>query len=93
MKEYSLDEKVKNVELPIANMSFEEFRNDILDSIKAYPKDWRYGQKVFNCVDAKYYGVARNVQFIHNIDCFYNDDLVEAFLKCAFKEYEIKCKA
>ena len=74
-------------------MTFEEFRNDILDSIKAYPKDWRYGQKVFNCVDTKYYGIARNVQFIHNIDCFYNDDLVEAFIKCAFKEYEIKYKA
>lgn len=73
-------------------MTFEEFRNDILESIKAYPKDWRFGQKVFNYVDAKYYGIARNVQLIHNIDCFYNNDLVEAFIKCAYSEYELNIK-
>lgn len=70
-------------------MSFEEFRNTILEGIKEYPKNWRYGQKVFNYIDAQY-GVARNVQLVHGIDCFYRDELVDAFIKCSYNEYSIK---
>ena len=40
----------------------------------------RYGQAVFNYVD-EYFGVARKVQFEDNVDCFYNDDAVDAFIE------------
>lgn len=60
-------------------MTFEEFKKDIKDGINELPNNWRYGQKVFNYIDAQY-GVARTVQFIDGIDCFYNDDIVDAFV-------------
>lgn len=71
------------------NLTFEEFRKDILDNIDNCPRNWRYGQKVFNYVEDMY-DVARNVQYIDNIDCFYNDELVEPFIKCAYNEYVLK---
>lgn len=70
-------------------LNFEEFRQTVFDGIKECPDNWRYGQKAFNYIDAQY-GVARTVQFVHNIDCFYNDNLVDAFIKCSFNEYNIK---
>ena len=44
-----------------------------------YP-NYRWGQAVFNYVD-EYLGVARKVQFEYNVDCFYNDDAVDAFIE------------
>lgn len=44
------------------------------------PKEWREGQFVFNMVD-ELYGVARIVQFHYNIDCFYNDDMIDKFIE------------
>ena len=40
------------------------------------PKEWRRGQFVFNRVD-KLYGVARSVQFVDRVDCFYNDEAID----------------
>ena len=39
---------------------------------------------VFNYID-QIYGVARDVQFKDNIDCFYNDDKIDEFLECVIK--------
>lgn len=64
-------------------MTFEEFKNEVLKGIKEYPSNWRYGQKVFNYIDTKY-NLARKIQFEHHVDCFYNDDLVDEFLKIAY---------
>lgn len=64
----------------------EEFRNNVLSNIKIFPDCWRYGQKVFNYIDAKF-GVARNVQCVHNIDCFYDDTLVEPFISTCYDVY------
>lgn len=64
----------------------EEFMNNILEGIKKYPSDWRYGQKVFNFIDEKF-GVARMVQYDDHIDCFYNDSNVDDFIDCAYKAY------
>ena len=50
------------------------------------PKELRDGQFVFNYIDKKY-GVARAVQFSEEIDCFYDDSKIEAFIKKAFKIY------
>jgi hypothetical protein len=60
-------------------MTFEEFKKDIENGINELPSNWRYGQKVFNYIDSQY-GVARTVQFVDGVDCFYNDDIVDAFV-------------
>ena len=44
-----------------------------------YPS-YRWGQAVFNYID-QYIGVARKVQFEDHVDCFYNDDAVDAFIE------------
>ena len=67
----------------IKDYTREELKEIILDDSKKmkelYPY-YRWGQAVFNYVD-EYLGVARKVQFEYNIDCFYNDDAVDAFIE------------
>jgi capsid portal protein len=58
------------------NMTLEEFRTDVLTAMKNKPKEWRDGQFVFNYIDEKY-RVARYVQFIEDVDCFYNDNGID----------------
>lgn len=73
-------------------LSFDEFANDILDfAYNKAPENWRYGQAVFNYIESTY-GVARAVQFGHNIDCFYKDDLIEDFIKASYEEYKKNVK-
>lgn len=64
-------------------MTQEEFKKFILEEIKVYPDNWRFGQKVFNYID-EYYGVARDVQFKDRVDCFYNDDMVDEFIEKSY---------
>ena len=65
-------------------MSFEKFYYEVLDFARnKAPKSWRLGQAVFNYIDERY-GVARTVQFGHNIDCFYDDTLIDDFIKCSY---------
>lgn len=64
-------------------MSYEEFRNDIMEAMKERPSWSRKGQFVFNYIEEKYGAVARIVQFNDKIDCFYNDEMIEPFiLRC-----------
>lgn len=58
-------------------MTVQELKNEVYSYEK--PKNWREGQFVFNMVD-ELYGVARTVQFVLGVDCFYNDDKIEEFL-------------
>ena len=44
------------------------------------PTHWRHGQFVFNRVEALYGEVAREVQFLDHIDCFYDDTKIDRFL-------------
>ena len=60
-------------------MTFEEFRTDVLSAMKDKPNEWRDGQFVFNYIDREY-GVARYVQFIEGVDCFYVDSKIEEFI-------------
>lgn len=63
-------------------MSFKDFREDVLTAMENKPKQWRDGQAVFNYIDAKY-SVARYVQFIECVDCFYDDSQIDEFItKC-----------
>lgn len=69
----------------ITDYTREELKEIILDDSKKikelYPY-YRFGQAVFNYVD-EYLGVARKVQFEDHVDCFYNDDAVDAFVEKA----------
>lgn len=66
-------------------MTYEDFRNDVFEAINKKPSYWRDGQAVFNYID-EVYGIARQVQFIDNIDCFHNDENIEAFLVAAYRK-------
>lgn len=66
-------------------MIFEDFRHDVFEAISEKPSHWRDGQAVFNFID-EVYGVARQVQFIDDIDCFYDDDNIEAFIVAAYRK-------
>jgi hypothetical protein len=65
-------------------MTYEEFKKDVLDFLKDKPKEWRDGQAIFNYINEKY-KVARYVQFMEGIDCFFNDKMIEAFIKASYE--------
>lgn len=65
-------------------MTFEEFRNEVLSAMYSKPNNWRDGQFVFNYIDEKY-GVARAVQFIDGVDCFYDDSKIEDFISRSYE--------
>ena len=44
------------------------------------PIRWRHGQFVFNRVEELFGEVAREVQFLAHIDCFYDDTKIDRFL-------------
>ena len=54
-------------------MTYNEFITEIWLNVDNCPKAWRKGQKVFNVIDKLYGNVARDVQFIDGVDCFYDD--------------------
>ena len=60
------------------------FEEEVLDyANNRKPKSWRVGQAVFNYIDNQY-GVARDVQFKDNVDCFYDDKLIKDFLRLSY---------
>lgn len=65
-------------------MTYNEFLTDVMNLVQECPVYWRTGQSIFNVVDSKY-GVARICQFEYNIDCFYDDDQIEPFLRKSFE--------
>jgi hypothetical protein len=63
-------------------ITYDNFRNTILLLMETEkPKQWRNGQFVFNYIDSTYGEVARISQFRDRIDCFYNDENIDAFIK------------
>ena len=60
-------------------MRFEELRQEIIEAMKHKPLFIREGQFVFNYIDEKY-GVARDIQFQDNIDCFHDDSQINTFI-------------
>jgi hypothetical protein len=66
--------------------TFEEFQNEVLGWVdNCKPKEWRRGQAVFNYID-NVYNVARRVQFIDQVDCFHNDDLIDQFISLSYRQ-------
>ena len=66
-------------------MTYHEFRNEVLGMMKLKPKEWRDGQFVFNYINENY-GVARQVQFVERIDCFNDDEQIEAFILSSYNQ-------
>ena len=69
--------------------TLEEFKKEILTAMEGREEWCRKGQFVFNYIDEVYH-VARTVQFKSGIDCFYNDNNIDAFIDSAYrylKEY------
>ena len=54
-------------------MTYGDFITEIWLNVDNCPKAWRKGQKVFNVIDKLYGNVARDVQLIDGVDCFYDD--------------------
>lgn len=63
---------------------FDDFRANVMSAAAERPSYIRFGQAVFNYID-EVYGVARDVQFIDGIDCFYNDNDADAFMVAAWR--------
>lgn len=66
-------------------MTTEELKQEIYNWMPDKPKNWREGQAVFNYVDQVYYGAARDAQFGYDVDCFYDDDKIDAFIETCAK--------
>lgn len=61
--------------------NFEDFKQEVLNfANNEKPAEWRIGQAVFNYIE-EIYGVARYVQFDKHVDCFYNDNAIDDFIK------------
>ena len=69
------------------SLTLEEFKRRIYSEPK--PKEWRKGQFIFNRIEQLYGNVARQVQHEDGIDCFYNDSVIEEFIKCAHARYNL----
>ena len=71
-------------------MRLDEFRAEVLTAMLNKPKEWRDGQFVFNYID-EVYGVARSVQFVEGVDCFYDDKKIDEFIDRSYMLlYEIE---
>lgn len=64
-------------------MTKEEFTKLVLDNVATSPKSWRKGQAVFNVID-DLFGVARIVQLVDGVDCFYNDEAIDDFIDASW---------
>jgi hypothetical protein len=63
--------------------SYQEYKNECLEVAENRSQYLRKGQAIFNYVDEKY-GVAREAQFTHKIDCYHLDENIEEFIKCTY---------
>ena len=65
-------------------MTAKQLKDEIYTWMKEdRPSQWREGQYVFNYID-EVYGVAREAQFKHRVDCFYWDEKIDKFIEtCA----------
>ena len=70
-------------------MEFFDFKLKLLQHAEKRPSWSRKGQFIFNYIDEHYGSVARDVQFIDKVDCFYDDAEIEPFiLKCWERIYK-----
>lgn len=73
-------------------LSYSEFVQDIQDYLSSDITPYRKGQAVFNYIDEKYQ-VARLVQYVDKVDCFFNDALIPEFINKAYLWYEASSRS
>lgn len=71
--------------------NYEDFKVFVMKKVGECPRCWRKGQAVFNVVDEQF-NVAREVQFVDNVDCYYDDTKIEDFLHHAWVAYCARIK-
>lgn len=64
-------------------IEFEDFREEVLTAMKNKPEQWRDGQFVFNYINENY-GVARHVQYVIGVDCFYDNNNIDEFIRHSY---------
>lgn len=62
-------------------MTFSELKNEVIFASGEKPEHIRLGQFIFNYIDAVYC-TARYVQFVDKVDCFYDNNQIDAFIRC-----------
>jgi hypothetical protein len=67
------------------HITFDALKNEVMIAMENKPKQWRNGQFVFNYIESVYGQVARISQFRDGIDCFYNDENIDAFIKNCYE--------
>jgi hypothetical protein len=67
------------------HLTFDDLKNEVMIALGNKPKQWRKGQFVFNYIESVYGQVARISQFRDGIDCFYNDENIDAFIKNCYE--------
>ena len=60
-------------------VTFDEVKARIYN--EPIPENWREGQFVFNRAEELYGKVARDVQFIDKVDCFFRDADIDKFIE------------
>lgn len=70
---------------------YEDFKDLVLKKVEECPRAWRKGQAVFNVVDEQF-NVAREVQFVDGVDCYYDDTKIDEFLQHAWVAYQPQLK-
>ena len=68
-------------------INYEDFESILWTKVSTAPKEWRKGQAVFNIID-EVWGVAREVQFIDGVDCFYDDNKIDEFVAKSWERIE-----
>jgi hypothetical protein len=70
-------------------MTYGDFITQIWKEVAKCPKSWRRGQSVFNVIEEQFGSIARDVQFIDGVDCFYRDDdeTINLFIDHAWIRY------
>lgn len=64
-------------------MTLEEFKKIVEWGVEDFPKNWNIGKRVYAFIDHEY-GVAKDVQFKDEIDCFDDDSKVDEFIEKSF---------
>jgi hypothetical protein len=75
------ENKIDNSEKFI--IEFKDFKEEVMEAMKNKPEQWRDGQFVFNYINEKY-GVARHIQYITGVDCFYDNNKIDEFIRHSY---------
>ena len=68
-------------------------KSEILNGAKKLRNKYPYfrrGQAVFDYVEMTLGSVAREVQFLDNVDCFYDDSEIDEFVDCVITRLKNK---